>query len=315
MLLALLACTPEPDRSELLPSHVAVTVELEDGNFGTVLADLQGPDQPPRIRVAERALVFRDGLPVAEAPIAYDSHAAGPGRGFSVHQEEDAVLLVLPKSQAPVVLVEGVDRVLEVALLPDLDDDATREIFRSIHPIRLGARSARIDGDLSEWDGKSLALDALPEIESGSSDWTGPRDASAAIAARAHHQRISFGLRIRDEHLIQGADRIQVVFGDEVIEIPVGDAGPCEVPERWECAWVEAVEFGTGLEFSMPDERSEPADGTADVLIRYVDVDLGESRTVLATAPSLESVARYGVQRPGPSGSPPKSKTPTSTMP
>ncbi|HJN76359.1 MAG TPA: hypothetical protein QGF58_20690 [Myxococcota bacterium] len=315
MFLTLLACTPSPDRTELLPAHVAVTIALEDASVGTLLADLRGPDEPPRIRVAEDDLVFRDGVPVHAETIAYDAHAEGPGQGFTVRQDEDAVVLILPKRDEPTVLVEGVAEILEVSLLPQLDEAVTDELFQSVHAIYAAPKAARIDGDLQEWDGKAIAVDDRSVVEAGSASWEGPRDASVAVAARVHHRRVSFGLRIRDEDLVLGEDKVVVLFDGQLVEIPVASAGSCAVPEGWECAFVEAVEFGTGLEFSLPDTREPPGEHVLPAVVRYFDVDEGEDGTVLSTAPSLEAVARYGVQRPGPRGSPANSKMPTKTMP
>ena len=314
MLLALLACAPAPDRSELLPSHVSVTVRFEDGGVGTVLAELSGPDQPPTVRVSERPLVFRDGRPTEETPRASETHAAGPGQGFTVERVDDAVQLALPKRDEPVVLVDGVAEVLEVGILRQVDADATNEAFHSVHALHAAPRAARIDGDLSEWDGKAAALDSFSESHAGAAAWEGPRDASRAVATRVHHRRISMGLRIRDEELRYGEDRVEVLVGSERVAIPVGEAGTCEVPEGWECSFVEAVEFGTGLELSMPDERDPPGEHVLPAVVRYVDVD-ADGVTELSSAPSLEAVERYGVQRPGPSGSPAKSRMPTRTMP
>lgn len=318
MLLTLLfSCTPSPEREarvDLLPSHVAVTVTFADGEPGTVLADLQGPDKPPKIRIAEDALVFRDGRPVEDSSRISQAHAEGPGQGFTVEQRGDTVVLVLPKSDDPVVLVQGVARIQEVALLPEIDTLATDQAFHRVHALHAAPVSARIDGVLDEWDGRAAAIDEPSQILEGAETWSGPRDGSVAIAARAHHDRISFGLRVRDDDLRLGEDAIELDIGVRSVVVPLAEAGACAVPEGWECAFVEAVEFGTGVELSLPDTRQPTGEPMLAAVVRYVDVD-EEGTTVLASAPSLQAVERYGVQRPGPKGSPANNRIPTSTMP
>lgn len=316
MLIALLACAP-PSATGHLPEHVAVTVVFSDGRPGTLLAHLEAPDRPPTLRSSEDGWVFRDGLPVPVAsrePLP-GTWAEGPGAGFGVEKIGDEVWLVLPQDR--VRLVRGVDELVEVALLTELDHQAADLVFKSVRALHAAQMPARIDGSLEEWSGQSLAIDTATHVQGDAGDWSSPRDASLALAARVHHDRISLAVRIRDEALILGGDRLEIAApGMSPVVIPVGAAGACEVPEGWECRWVDAVDFGTGVELSLPDTRPNAGSQELDLVVRYVDLDPGESPTTLASAPSTQAVELFGrYQRPGPSGSGANSKISTTATP
>ncbi len=293
MIALLLACAT-PERGGELPSHALAVVRFSDGHQASLLVQLERPGQPPVVRGAEGALIFEDGLPVVVAaselvPIE-EVREAGPGEGFRLAQVDDRVELTLPMASEPIVLADGVSELLAAQLLHGSPEPGP---FRRIASLEARQRPARIDGDLDEWDGRALAVQTAADVLSGQSSWTGARDASFGVAARMHHERISLGVRIRDDELRLGEDRLELVVpGQGTVAIPLQAAGDCEVPEDWECAFVPAVDFGTGLELSFPDERQDRRQ-QLDLVVRYVDRDEGQPSTVLATAPSAELVARF----------------------
>lgn len=317
LILLAIACSSAPDRSGYLPKHVAMTLEFEDGQQGTLLADLVEPHLPPVVRISENAWVFRDGIPVpasSREPLP-GAHADGPGAGFGVELEDGTVHLELPHDTIEVA--HDVERIVEVAMLPEVDTQAADLVFKSVRALHAAALPARIDGDLEEWTGRSLPVDQPAQIQGDAEDWAGPRDGSMAVATRVHHGRISLAVRLRDDQLLENADRLEVLApGLPTVSVPVGPAGPCEVPPGWECAWVDAVSFGTGIELSMPDTRADSTSQQLDIVVRFVDVDPNESPTTIATAPSTAAVALFGLyQRPGPSGSGANSRINTTTSP
>ena len=312
-MLLLLACAG-PEREGELPSHALAVVEFDDGQRASLLVELDLPGQPLLVRGAEGVVVFEEGHANALDPASLDPvhavEALGPGEGFHLEQVEDRVELRLPLSEEPVVLAHDVRSLLAAELLHGVSDPGP---FRRVAPLEAANRPARIDGSLDEWDGRALAVQSAADVQSGEASWKGPRDASFGVAARLHHERVSLGVRIRDDELRLGEDRLELVVpGQGTVAIAMQEAGSCEVPEGWECAFVPSVDFGTGLELSFPDEREQRSQQLG-VVVRYVDQDGQEPSTVLASAPSAELVARY--QRPGPSGSGAKSRMATSTTP
>ena len=289
----LLACAA-PERSGELPSQALAVVLFEDGQQASLLVELERPGRPPVVRGAEGALLFEDGHAIAvEAstlPAVGEVHEPGPGEGFRLSLVEDRVELSLPLAAEPIVLAEGVRELLAAQLLHEPPDPGP---FRRIASLEATQRPARIDGVLDEWDGRALAVQTSADVQSGEGSWTGARDASFGVAARLHHERISLGIRVRDDELREGQDRLELLIpGQGTVAIPMQDAGRCEAPEGWECEFVPAVDFGTGLELSFPDERAERSQ-QLDIVLRYVDVDAGQPATVLATAPSADLVARF----------------------
>ena len=163
--------------------------------------------------------------------------------------------------------------------------------------VLLGTGDAVADGSFDEWRGaKSLPVDGAGYVASGLGQWEGPRDASLAVVGRIRGERIVVGVRVRDEDLRLGEDRIELVTVHGVVRVPIQPAGPCAALERWSCAFTEQVGFGTGLELGA-DLASVVETG---LILRYVDVDGTDEATVLQTAPSIQSLLDVPAAGPPP---------------
>lgn len=295
--LLLLGCTPIPDRADLLPAAVAVSATGTDGHPFSVVVQLDDPERPPRLSYAS-GLRRVDGAPVGPALPDGEVRAQGPGQGFGVLLEGGQVQLNLPLRDEPLVLATGVAALHSVEMLPiSQATDAALAPYGVVSVVLLGTGDAVADGSFQEWRGaKSLPVDSAGYVASGLEQWEGPRDASLAVVGRIRGDRIVVGVRIRDEDLRLGRDRIELETVHGVVSVPVQGSGPCPALERWSCAFTEQVGFGTGLEFGA-DLASVAETG---LILRYVDIDGENEATVLQTAPSIQSLVDVPAAGPPP---------------
>lgn len=295
--LLLLGCTPIPDRADLLPAAVAISAIGQDGHPFSVVVQLDDPERPPRLRYAE-GLRRVDGQSPGPALPEGEVHAQGPGQGFGVLLHEQRVLLNLPLREEPLILATGVASLHSVEMLPisRATDDALAP-YGVVSVVLIGSGDAVADGSFQEWRGaKSLAVDSAGYVASGLAQWEGPRDASMAVVARVRGERIVVGVRVRDEDLRLGQDRIEVETREGVVRVPVQDGGACPALERWSCAFTERVDFGVGLELGA-DLASVAETG---LILRYVDTDADSEATVLQSAPSIQSLIDVPAAGPPP---------------
>ncbi len=295
--LLLLGCTPIPDRADLLPAAVAISATGEDGHAFSVVVQLDDPERPPRLRYTDGLRRVDGQAPGAALPQG-EVHAQGPGQGFGVLLNQGQVQLNLPLREEPLVLATGVASLHSVEMLPiSQATDAALAPYGVVSVVLLGTGDAVADGSFDEWRGaKSLPVDGAGYVASGLGQWEGPRDASLAVVGRIRGERIVVGVRVRDEDLRLGEDRIELVTVHGVVRVPIQPAGPCAALERWSCAFTEQVGFGTGLELGA-DLASVVETG---LILRYVDVDGTDEATVLQTAPSIQSLLDVPAAGPPP---------------
>ncbi|MED5371094.1 MAG: hypothetical protein VX899_08785 [Myxococcota bacterium] len=294
-----LACAPVPDRRDLLPAAVAVGVDTQDGRQLSVVVRLDDPERPPQLRYAPSALRV-DGAVWPSAPIESTVRAQGPGQGFGVTRSADEVTLALPLRHQPLVLVDGVAALRSVELLTASQlSDESLDPFGIVSMVLLTEGQALADGDLEEWRGsRSLAVDSRGHVREGLTHWSGPRDGALAIVGRIDGPDLVLALRVRDDALLPGQDRIEVQTLQGAVSLPVQGAGVAPTPAGAHAVFTESVEFGTGLELSLPAAWLGPQGH--GLLVRYVDVDPGEPGTTLASSPSLQALADVPAAGPPP---------------
>jgi hypothetical protein len=227
----------------------------------------------------------------------FDMHRAGPGRGFALIQDGNSLSLGLPHRDDSLPLFREIEEVVCATWLTNTHDtawDATSDHYKVVQLVPASGGPARVDGDLGEWSGDdALAVDTLGSVLSGGGGWDGPRDGSFGVAARLHHGRLTVAVRVRDDDLILGQDRLEFDVGSDVHVLPLRSAGPVD-QGNWsglEAVFTNAVDFGTGVEASFDVGGHAPRRDALPLVVRYLDADSGQEPTVLASAPSLRSLA------------------------
>jgi hypothetical protein len=166
----------------------------------------------------------------------------------------------------------------------------------------LGARKGEVvlDGDLSEWKrDTSLAVHRVSQVLGGEEVWSGPRDASFAVAARLHERALCLAIRVRDDEIIPGADRIYLEIDGADYKLPVNEQGLVAFGPDVSGVFTDKVSFGIGLEFCAGASTWRNRDGVVPFRALYVDNDDEGAETILATAPDLPWLSLAGVKLPG----------------
>ncbi len=227
--------------------------------------------------------------------------------GFNLVREEDSLLLGLPHRKTNLPLFRDVEEIISANWLSEVHDkawDATGAHYKAVRLIPAVGEPARVDGNLEEWGAdEALAVDSTGNVLNGEEGWNGPRDGSFGVAARLHHGRLTVAVRIRDDQLLLGKDRLEFDVGPDVHVLPLQSAGPVDAG-NWsglEAVFTNAVDFGTGVEASFELKGGPPRRDALPLVVRYLDADPNEASTVLASAPSLRSLA-LNVQPEPPGG-------------
>lgn len=222
----------------------------------------------------------------------------GPGKGFElVTRADDVVSLRLPLADEGLPLFKGVSEVVALAWIrPDMATDRALaeadRLYKAVMPVYPVGEAAVADGDLEEWRGaRALAVDNAPCVLVGIEDWSGDRDGSFGIAARVSNGRLVLALRVRDDALMFGKDRIEVEMDGQVWSVPMQTAGLMTEQDGLRGGFTEAVDFGMGLELSMPLPPRPDEHTPLPLVVRYIDEDPDETPTTLATAPSMRALA------------------------
>ena len=251
-------------------------------------------------------LGLSDGRPT-EISHELDFHRDGPGQGFNLVEADGSLSLGLPHRKTELPLFRDVEEVICATWLTEVHDsawEATGHYYKAVRLIPARGEPARVDGDLEEWGGaEALAVDSAGNVLSGEHGWSGPRDGSFGVAARLHHGRLTVAVRIRDDELLMGQDRLEFDVGPDVHVLPLQGAGPVDAG-NWsglEAVFTNAVDFGTGVEASFELKGGPPRRDALPLVVRYLDADTEEMPTVLASAPSLRSLA-LNVRAPETSG-------------
>jgi hypothetical protein len=225
----------------------------------------------------------------------------GPGQGFEVvMRPDDVVSLKLPMAEKGIALFQNVAAIVSLSWITpgDMDTAALKVAerhYKAVMPIFPVAKPAVADGELDEWrKDKALAVDQEPCVLSGVADWEGPRDGSFGVATRVSGGRLLVAVRVRDDALVFGEDRIEVELDARSWSIPLQEQGPIQGIVGVDGAFTDAVDYGTGLELSLPLPPPPEELGALPLVVRFIDVDPGQGPTTLANAPSMRALAvRY----------------------
>jgi len=227
-----------------------------------------------------------------------ETHHFGPGQGFElVTREDDVVTLRLPMADKGLPLFHDVDAVVALSWITPNDASskalkAADQLYKAVMPVYPVGEHALADGDLSEWSkARALAVDDAPCVLTGHEDWGGARDGSFGVAARVSEGRLVLALRIRDDVLVYGEDAVEVELDGRTWLVPMQAAGAIEGIEGLNGAFTNAVDFGTGLELSLPLPPRPDEHTPLPLVVRYIDEDPDEMPTTLATAPSMRALA------------------------
>jgi len=223
-------------------------------------------------------------------------HFKGPRQGFTLHHEGGALSLLLPK------LVEG-ERVdlgveaeavlgswwIRVADLPAWEQLTIQQLFKQQAAIPTTASVARADGDLQEWRSvRALAVDSEAQVHAGLDYWEGPRDGSFGVAAQASPDAVILAIRVRDDDLLPGRDRVELDLSGRALTIALQDEGGLVEGDGWRAVFDEPAAYGIAFEVEVPLRSAAVPPILA---VHFVDHDEGQGSSTLATS---EAAAQLG---------------------
>jgi hypothetical protein len=282
--------TVEPDVVEILDS--------------TALVRIFGPDGPSTFRVDLFSHAVEPS--VLLVPPSRFSHY-GPGHGFAVALKEEDVLLELPDDR-PGTAIELLDQVRSIvsvhwipgSAFPPAIERALDRTFKQAESIAASNLDCSPDGDLSEWrKDTARGISSASQVLSGDDDWSGGRDGSFAVALRSPPGRLCGAVRVRDDEILPGQDRIELYLGGPGHFFPVPDHPSVLHEEGLTAAFTDHVRFGVGMEFCADEALFTRNNGVVPFRVLYVDQDSTGGATVLATAPDLPWPSLAGVRLPG----------------
>ncbi|MDG1480988.1 MAG: hypothetical protein P8R54_15465 [Myxococcota bacterium] len=215
----------------------------------------------------------------------------GPREGFSIRLTDEQIELHLPRSQGVgIPLLYGVEAVLGSWWLtndeiPAWQGEHLNAIFKEVGGLAVEPGSAVADGDMREWRGdRALAVDSRSQIITGEDYWSGPRDGSFGIASRVAEGTTWLAIRIRDDDLQRGSDRLELMLGERSIEItiPLQDEHTV-VGSGWSAHFTEERMQGVGLEVHLETPGLTEA-RVLPLVVRYIDHDSEQGSTTLGTS-------------------------------
>ncbi len=215
----------------------------------------------------------------------------GPREGFSVRLVDEHIELHLPRSQGVgVPILHGVEAVLGSwwltnAEIPSWEADRLNAIFKEVGGLTVEPGSAVADGDMREWRGdRALAVDSRSQVTTGDDYWSGPRDGSFGVAARVAEGATWLAIRIRDDELLRGSDRLELNLGDRSIDITIPPKGDRTIAgEGWSAHFTEERMQGIGLEVHLETPDLTEA-RVLPLVVCYIDHDPGQGSTTLGTS-------------------------------
>ena len=215
----------------------------------------------------------------------------GPRDGFSLRLIDSHIELHLPRSEGVgIPLLHGVEAVLgswwlRDSEIPTWEAEHLNALFKEVGGLAVEPGVAVTDGDMREWRGeRALAVDSRSQVISGEEYWSGARDGSFGVAARVDQGTTWLAIRIRDDALLRGSDRLELSLNERNIAITLPDEDAGEVSgEGWTAVFTRPRMQGIGVEIQL----TTPALSQARVLktvVRYVDHDPGQGSSVLGTS-------------------------------
>lgn len=216
----------------------------------------------------------------------------GPFDGFEVTQQDDKLVLMLPRSQdLGTPLMGGTERLLGAWWvrgydLPDWETTLVTESFRKIDTFFPEPGRSRIDGSLQEWtDSQAVPVNNISQVTHGLSHWDGERDSSFSVALRHENGEARLGIRILDDDSQPGVDQLRILHRDQQYVIPVPARGEgVRHGEGWRAVGVRRGMGSLVMEIGL--SQMDAVDWSVDPLvISYEDRDGSDPTTTITSAP------------------------------
>lgn len=215
----------------------------------------------------------------------------GPRDGFSLRLIDSHIELHLPRSEGVgIPLLHGVDAVLgswwlRDAEIPTWEAEHLNALFKEVGGLAVEPGVAVADGDMREWRGdRALAVDSRSQVISGEEYWSGARDGSFGVAARVDQGTTWLAIRIRDDAILHGSDRLELSLNDRKITIILPDEDDSEVSgEGWRAVFTRPRMQGIGVEIELTTPTLSEA-RVLNTVVRYVDHDPGQGSALLGTS-------------------------------
>ena len=219
---------------------------------------------------------------------------SGPRNGFSLRllPAERRLQLLLPRLTSDGFdIAVGVEALLgawwlRIEDLPAWELSVIQAHFRVLSPIPLQPGEAQVDGDLHDWQAyTAVPVEDPSQVIAGGADWTSARDASfGATTLRTPEGALLLAVRVRDDHFVDGDDRLTVLLGTQQLTLSLSATG-----ERAQGAGWVAHQRPLGRLDRAVELRLEPdtvaASAGAPLEVRYHDQDPGESGSIITNAP------------------------------
>lgn len=297
--------------------HVVVSHEVDPGGrdwHRLEVRDLSGEaepyglslEEPPRVHaVHEGGVVVSSSLGLrflapdgrsreatsVEASAGGRLRFKGPGAGFRVHTGPQ-VRLQLPMQTEDEAVDLGLsgERLLgswwfRAAELPAWEQELIRQVFKQEAAIPTSSRPVVVDGDLSEWrEVRALTVNQEAQVIDGLDYWAGERDGAFGVAAQATEAALLLAVRVRDDALVPGRDRLELELEGRALTVLLADAPGVVEGEGWRAVFAPPAAHGISLELEVARRGQDRPEGLPRVAVHFVDHDPDQGTTRLATA-------------------------------
>ena len=258
------------------------------------------------------AALWEVGLYTGELHELAEAHATqrferfGPQRGFAIYMADDSIMLSLPREDRSedLRLLRGVDGVVSVNWIaeegfPGSGLDVLERRFKMAGSVVASAQLSVPDGDLQEWSSDAaLSVGSTANVSGGLVSWSGPRDASFALAARLTPDALCAAVRLRDDHILPGQDRVVIVTDLARYELAVPEAPVVIQQQGMTAAFTDQASFGVGLELCLEPTTWSPSGGHVPFRVLFHDMDPDQEVTTIASAPDVPWPALAGIRLP-----------------
>ncbi len=239
-----------------------------------------------------------EGLPALAAEMP------GPGPGFRVWIDGDAVRVALPQAPEGALVWTGARALLGVSWVrvgSRALEPLVNRVFRGHAALgaTLDADAVVLDGVPSEWtDATPLVVDAPWQLQAGADTHDGARDASFSVAASWSADRVCLGGRVRDD-VADARDLLSLRVGALLADVPLvaHEAPPATVGAR-----VRSGAYGATFEWC--GALALHAGQELPLTVAFVDYDDDDAPSRIASAPDADSRGVLVLSRAEPAAAP-----------